>query len=41
MPPLSIFVSYTGADRTWAEWIAWTLEAAGWVDPAAADPAHA
>ena len=29
MPPLSIFVSYTGADRSWAEWIAWALEAAG------------
>ncbi|MET8760861.1 FxSxx-COOH system tetratricopeptide repeat protein [Lentzea sp. NPDC004782] len=23
------FVSYTGADRTWAEWIAWELEAQG------------
>src|ERR671913_1671021 len=23
------FVSYTGADRAWAEWIAWQLEAAG------------
>jgi hypothetical protein len=23
------FVSYTQADRTWAEWIAWQLEAAG------------
>src|SRR5262245_5773874 len=22
------FISYTGADRAWAEWIAWTLEAA-------------
>jgi tetratricopeptide (TPR) repeat protein len=29
MPPLSIFVSYTGADRSWAEWIAFALEAAG------------
>ncbi|HEX3527639.1 MAG TPA: TIR domain-containing protein [Thermoanaerobaculia bacterium] len=24
------FISYTGADQTWAEWIAWTLEAAGY-----------
>jgi hypothetical protein len=24
------FVSYTKDDRTWAEWIAWTLEAAGY-----------
>jgi hypothetical protein len=24
------FVSYTQADRTWAEWIAWQLEAAGY-----------
>ncbi len=24
------FVSYTGADREWAEWIAWTLEAASY-----------
>jgi hypothetical protein len=24
------FVSYTQADRPWAEWIAWTLEEAGW-----------
>jgi TIR domain len=24
------FVSYTGADRTWAEWIAWQLEADGY-----------
>ena len=23
------FVSYTGADRRWAEWIAWVLEEAG------------
>jgi hypothetical protein len=23
------FVSYTSADRTWAEWIAWQLEQAG------------
>jgi len=23
------FISYTGADRTWAEWIAWVLEAGG------------
>jgi len=24
------FVSYTQADRRWAEWIAWALEEAGW-----------
>lgn len=24
------FISYTSADRTWAEWIAWTLEQAGY-----------
>ena len=24
------FISYTGADRPWAEWIAWFLEAAGY-----------
>ena len=24
------FISYTGVDRTWAEWIAWQLEAAGY-----------
>ena len=24
------FVSYNKADRTWAEWIAWQLEAAGY-----------
>jgi hypothetical protein len=24
------FVSYTSADRTWAEWIAWQLEQAGY-----------
>ncbi|WP_322780446.1 TIR domain-containing protein, partial [Frankia sp. Cas4] len=24
------FVSYTGRDQAWAEWIAWTLEAAGY-----------
>src|SRR6186713_2132488 len=24
------FVSYTSADKTWAEWIAWQLEAAGY-----------
>src|SRR4249919_353427 len=23
------FISYTGADKAWAEWIAWQLEAAG------------
>ena len=29
MHSLQFFVSYTAADRTWAEWIAWQLEAAG------------
>jgi TIR domain len=24
------FVSYTQADRAWAEWLAWELEAAGY-----------
>src|SRR5258708_6940116 len=24
------FISYTGADKQWAEWIAWHLEAAGY-----------
>ncbi|HEY3134686.1 MAG TPA: toll/interleukin-1 receptor domain-containing protein [Blastocatellia bacterium] len=24
------FISYTGADRQWAEWIAWQLEEAGY-----------
>jgi TIR domain/NB-ARC domain len=24
------FISYTSTDRTWAEWIAWQLEEAGW-----------
>lgn len=24
------FISYTGKDRTWAEWIAWHLEEAGY-----------
>ncbi len=27
--PSDVFVSYNRADRDWAEWIAWTLEAAG------------
>lgn len=26
---LKIFISYNKADRSWAEWIAWTLEEAG------------
>lgn len=30
VPIPSIFVSYTQADKAWAEWIAWTLEAAGY-----------
>lgn len=28
--PVDFFVSYTQADRAWAEWIAWVLEEAGW-----------
>ena len=28
--PVDFFVSYTSADRPWAEWIAWELEAAGY-----------
>jgi hypothetical protein len=24
------FISYTGSDRTWAEWVAWQLEEAGY-----------
>ena len=30
-PPARVdfFISYTSADRAWAEWIAWQLEAAG------------
>jgi hypothetical protein len=27
---VDLFVSYTAADRAWAEWIAWQLEAAGY-----------
>jgi hypothetical protein len=27
---VDVFVSYTSADRPWAEWIAWELEAAGY-----------
>jgi hypothetical protein len=27
--PVEFFVSYTSADRPWAEWIAWVLEEAG------------
>ncbi|WP_239310699.1 MULTISPECIES: toll/interleukin-1 receptor domain-containing protein [unclassified Frankia] len=27
--PQRFFVSYTGVDVRWAEWVAWTLEAAG------------
>jgi hypothetical protein len=31
-PPAQVdfFISYTAADRAWAEWIAWQLEAAGY-----------
>lgn len=28
--PRDFFISYTSADRAWAEWIAWGLEAAGY-----------
>lgn len=28
-PAKDFFVSYTGADRAWAEWVGWTLEDAG------------
>jgi len=28
--PADFFVSYTSADRAWAEWIAWQLEAEGY-----------
>jgi tetratricopeptide (TPR) repeat protein len=28
-PATRVFVSYTAADRSWAEWIAWQLETAG------------
>ncbi|MCM3885702.1 FxSxx-COOH system tetratricopeptide repeat protein, partial [Frankia sp. R82] len=27
---VDVFVSYTGADQGWAEWVAWQLEAAGY-----------
>jgi TIR domain/Effector-associated domain 9 len=27
---IDFFISYNRADRTWAEWIAWTLQAAGY-----------
>jgi TIR domain len=26
---VDFFISHTAADRAWAEWIAWQLEAAG------------
>jgi phage replication-related protein YjqB (UPF0714/DUF867 family) len=29
-PARDFFISYTGADRAWAEWIAVQLEAAGY-----------
>ena len=29
-PPTDFFVSYTGKDQAWAEWIAWQLEQAGY-----------
>ena len=28
--PYDFFISYTGKDKAWAEWIAWTLEDAGY-----------
>ena len=30
MPGPAFFVSYAKADQSWAEWLAWRLEAAGW-----------
>lgn len=30
MPARDFFISYTGADQAWAQWIAWELEAAGY-----------
>ena len=29
-PAIDFFVSYTGKDQAWAEWIAWQIEAAGY-----------
>ena len=29
-PPPDFFISYTAIDKTWAEWIAWCLEDAGY-----------
>jgi hypothetical protein len=29
-PTADFFISYTGVDQTWAEWIAWCLEDAGY-----------
>jgi hypothetical protein len=26
----NFFISYTRADRVWAEWVAWTVEEAGY-----------
>jgi tetratricopeptide (TPR) repeat protein len=28
--PIDFFISHAGADRAWAEWVAWQLEAAGY-----------
>jgi TIR domain len=30
LPASGLFVSYTGVDQPWAEWIAWQLEAEGY-----------
>src|SRR5437773_1701159 len=30
VPGMDFFISYNQADRTWAEWIAWRLEEAGY-----------
>jgi hypothetical protein len=30
MATVDFFISYTGVDRRWAEWIAWILEEAGY-----------
>ncbi len=29
-PRKDFFISYTGVDRAWAEWIAWALEEQGY-----------
>ncbi len=29
MAPVDFFISYTAADRSWAEWIGWAIEESG------------